>query len=146
MTPDDVPAGPLVVDTDVFSFLYAQRGRYLEFAALLAGHVLTVSFAAHGEILAGGYRAGWGPRRMDALRQALRGFVVLPYSSAVVEAWAPLHAKLAGHLHRGGANDLWTAACALAQAPPLPVVTNNLSDFQAVAGQQPALRLVHPDL
>lgn len=146
MTPDDVPAGPVVVDTDVFSFLYTQRGRYLEFAALLAGHVLTVSFAAHSEILAGGYRAGWGPRRMDALRQALRGFVVLPYSSAVVEAWAPLHAKLAGHLHRGGANDLWTAACALAQAPPLPVVTNNLSDFQAVAGQQPALRLVHPDL
>ncbi len=86
MTPDDVPAGPVVVDTDVFSFLYTQRGRYLEFAALLAGHVLTVSFAAHGEILAGGYRAGWGPRRMEALRQALRGFVVLPYSSAVVEA------------------------------------------------------------
>jgi len=73
------------------------------------------------------------------------GSWVLPYS-AVVEAWAPLHAKLFGQLHRGGANDLWTAACALVQVPPLPVVTNNLSDFRAVAAVRPELQLVHPDV
>ena len=82
---------------------------------------------------------------MEDLRRSLSGFVVLPYNRAVVEAWAPLHAKLAGHLHNGGANDLWTAACALVQSPPLPLVTNNLNDFRAIASQQPGLRLVHPD-
>jgi hypothetical protein len=40
---------------------------------------------------------------------------------------------------------LWTAACALAQPRPLPIVTNNLNDFQAIAKHFP-LRLVHPDI
>ncbi len=142
----DVPAGPLIVDTDVFSYLRTRRDRHAEFAELIGGHVLTVSFATYGEILAGGHKANLGQRRMDELRRALSGFVVLPYSRAVVEAWAPLHAKLSGHLHSGGANDLWTAACALVQSPPLPVVTNNLNDFRAIAAQQASLRLVHPDL
>lgn len=142
----DVPAGPLVVDTDVFSYLRTQRGRHAEFADLIGGHVLAVSFATYGEALAGGYKTKLGRRRMDELRRALNGFVVLPYSRAVVEAWAPLHARLFGHLHDGGANDLWTAACALVQSPPLPVVTNNLHDFRAVASEEPGLRLVHPDL
>ncbi len=142
----DVPAGPLVVDTDVFSYLRTSRGRHLEFANLINGHVLTLSFATYAEVLAGGYKANLGQRRMDELRRALSGFVVLPYNRAVAEVWAPLHAKLSGHLHNGGANDLWTAACALVQSPPLPVVTNNLNDYLAVAAQEPGLRLVHPDL
>lgn len=142
----DVPPGPLVIDTDVFSFLRTRRGRHTEFANLIYGHVLALSFATYGEILAGGYKVNLGQRRMDELRRALSGFVVLPYSKAVVEAWAPLHAKLSGHLHSGGANDLWTAACALVQSPPLPVVTNNLNDFRAINAEQPGLRLVHPDL
>jgi len=94
----DVPAGPLIVDTDVFSYLRTRRDRHAEFAELIGGHVLTVSFATYGEILAGGHKANLGQRRMDELRRAQSGFVVLPYSRAVVEAWAPLHAKLSGHL------------------------------------------------
>jgi len=76
----------------------------------------------------------------------LGGFVVLPDSSAVVEAWAALHPELFGQLHRGGADDLWTAACAVTQSPPLPVVTNNPTDSRAVAAAQPDLHLSHPDL
>jgi len=142
----EVPAGPLVIDTDVFSYLRTGSHRHTEFAELIDGHVLTLSFATYAEALAGGYKANLGKRRMDALRQVLSQFVVLPYSRAVVEAWAPLHAKLSGQLHNGGANDLWTAACALVQSPPLPVVTNNLNDFRAIAARQPNLHLVHPDL
>ena len=37
MGPSDVPAGPLVVDTGVFSRLHDKRGRYAEFAPLVAG-------------------------------------------------------------------------------------------------------------
>lgn len=44
MNPDDVPAGPLVVDTDVFSWLAWRRERHEEFGALVEGHVLAVSF------------------------------------------------------------------------------------------------------
>lgn len=146
MNPGDVPAGPLVVDTDVLSLIQTRRGRFAEFASLVEGHVLAISSATLGEVLAGAHKAGLGPRRLSALRGILTGYVVLPHDRAVVEAWAPLYGKLTGHLHAGGVNDLWTAACALTQSPCLPVVTVSLRDFEAVASQAPALQLVHPDL
>ena len=87
-----------------------------------------------------------GERRMDVLRQHLKGFVVIPYDEQVVDIWAKMHAKLSGHLHKGGTNDLWTAACALSLDPRLPIVTNNLGDFQTIAAAFPELALVHPSL
>ncbi|HVQ96229.1 MAG TPA: hypothetical protein VMU51_34745 [Mycobacteriales bacterium] len=45
MKPHEVPAGPLLVDTDVFSFLRLGKGRHADFAALIDGHVLAMSFA-----------------------------------------------------------------------------------------------------
>lgn len=45
MTPEDVPDGPLCIDTDAFSFLYGRRGRHTEFRPLVDGHLVVVSFA-----------------------------------------------------------------------------------------------------
>lgn len=146
MKPADVPDGPLLVDTDVVTMLRLGRGRHHDFAPLIAGHVLAVSFATYGEVLAHGYLDKLGTKRMDAIRRVLAHYVVLPYSGKVAEAWAPLHARLSGHLAGKGTNDLWTAACALSADPQLPVVTNNLSDFRTIAGEASALRIVHPDL
>jgi predicted nucleic acid-binding protein len=143
--PTDVPEGPLLVDTDVFSYLYSAKDRCESFRPLLRGHLLCMSFATYGEAMCLGHQRRWGETRMNELRQALRQFVVLPYDNVVAERWAPMHVKLRGHLHDGGTNDLWTAACAMAQPQPLPIVTNNLSDFLAIAEHFP-LRLVHPDL
>lgn len=146
MKPAEVPDGPLLVDTDVVSYWVVGADRGGAFAALVEGHELAISFATYGELLANGHRRGWGQRRLDELRSRLRSFVVLPYTERVVELWARMHARTSGHLHRGGANDLWTAACALALSPTLPVVTNNLKDFQAIASSFPDLIVVHPDL
>ena len=44
MRPDEVPAGPLALDTDVFSFLHMRKGRYHEFAPLVAGHPFALPF------------------------------------------------------------------------------------------------------
>lgn len=68
----------------------------------------------------------------------------MPYSVRVVEIWAEMNAKVSGHLHKGGANDLWTAACATALDPQLPIVTNNLKDFQAIASAFSAVQIIHP--
>jgi len=146
MNPAEVPVGPLLVDTDVFSFLHLGKGRHEEFSALLKGHILAISFATVGEVLAGGHAARLGEQRMNRLRDALRRFVIIPYTATVAEAWAPLYAKLRGHLHGEGINDLWTAACGLTQTPPIPIVTNNLRDFRTIAAQAAGLLLVHPDL
>lgn len=126
MKPDDVPDGPLLVDTDVVSYWTVQSSLGQAFAPLVAGHELALSFATYGELLANGYRSRWGERRMRDLRARLKGFVVIPYDERVVSTWARMHAKLSGHLHKGGTNDFWTAACALSLNPRLPIVTNNL--------------------
>ena len=146
MTPDDVPAGPLMVDADVVSYVHAQSGRHGDFEQLLDGHLLVVSFATYAEVLARGFKAGLGTRRMDALRATLARYVVLPYSADVAETWAQVAPKVRGHLHAGGANDVWTAAAAVAHDPPLPVVTNNLTDFQSIQVHVPSLHLINPDL
>lgn len=146
MTPEDVPDGPLCVDTDAFSFVYLGRGRKDDFRRLIDGHLLAVSFATVGELRAMTYQAAWGERRRQHLDTVLReNYVVLTATDAVVEQYAQLHARFTGRLKDGGVNDMWTAACALAQPEPVPIVTNNLGDFQTIAGEFP-LTLVHPDL
>jgi predicted nucleic acid-binding protein len=146
VNPADVPDGPLLVDTDVVSYWITQTERGKVFHELLEGHEQAMSFATYGELLANAHHSRWGARRINALRGRLRTFVVLPYNVQVVELWSEMHSKLAGHLHKGGTNDLWTAACALTIRPQLPVATNNLKDFQAIAVAFPDLRIVHPDL
>lgn len=146
MTPEEVPDGPLCVDTDVFSWLYSGRGRHHDFRQLVDGHLLVVSFATVGELRAGALRANWGERRRGRLEQMLReNYIVLTATDAVVQKYAELYARFTGRLKGGGVNDMWTAACALAQPAPVPVVTNNLADFHTIANEFP-LRLVHPDL
>ena len=73
MTPDGVPDGPLLVDTDVVSYWTVQSQRGEAFTELVAGHELAVSFATYGELLANGYRNRWGDRRMQMLQTRLRG-------------------------------------------------------------------------
>lgn len=83
---------------------------------------------------------------MEALRETLSRYVVSPYTAEVAEVWARIAPKVRGHLHDGGSNDLWSAAAAVASQPPLPVVTNNLKDFQAIQQHLPNLVLIHPEL
>jgi predicted nucleic acid-binding protein len=142
----DVPDGPLLVDSDVVSYWLIEAEQGKEFSSLVAGHEQAISFATYGELLAFGHKSRWGERRMHILHNRLKAFVVVPYTARAVELWAEMHAKLAGHLHKGGTNDLWTAACALAMIPQLPIATNNLRDFQTIAVAFPDLRLIHPDL
>ena len=47
------------------------------------------------------------------------------------------------HLKKDGLNDMWTAACVLAEEPPLPIATNNLADFELLASWR-SFPIVHP--
>jgi predicted nucleic acid-binding protein len=150
VSPEEVPDGPLCVDADVFSWTYGQQERCHEFTVLMRGHLLVVSFATVGELRAGAMRAQWDESRRQHLEQVLReNYIVLTATDAVVTKYAELHVRFRGglkdRLKNGGENDLWTAACALAQPEPVPIVTNNLNDFQTIAKEFP-LTIVHPDL
>ncbi len=146
MRPEDVPAGPVLVDTDVATWLLGDRPEAEPWLPLLRGHLLTLSFVNVGELLAYPISRSWGSVKATKWSEGIRNrFVVLPFNVAITEQWAPMHLKYSGHLQHGGANDLWIAASALAANPPLPLATNNVSDFQKVADDYP-LTLLHPDL
>jgi predicted nucleic acid-binding protein len=100
----------------------------------------------YGELLANGYRNRWGQSRIKRLQTHLHRLVVIPYNESVVVTWAQMHAKLSGHLHKGGTNDLWTAACAISIDPCMPIVTNNLTEFQTISTEFLRLQIVHPDM
>jgi predicted nucleic acid-binding protein len=142
--PDEVPAGPLAVDTDAFSAVHWGKGRRAEFTALISGHPLALPFPVVGELKVGALRAKLGAKRLEALDRAIGLCVVLPSDARVVERWAAMRARLINQLKGEGINDLWAAACCLVH--DLPLVTNNLSDFETIAKVEPDLRLVHPDL
>jgi predicted nucleic acid-binding protein len=146
VTPADVPEGPLVVDTDVLSMVMWSRGQHLDWEPLIDGHVLTISFVTVAEVRAGALIANFGDARRRELEEHVRQLVVLPASDAVTAMYAQLFARFRGRLKGGGVNDMWIAACALAQNPaPIPLATANLSDFRTIAGEFP-LQIVHPDL
>ncbi len=134
----------MALDMDVFSMLHVHKGRYEEWAELARGHDYALAFAVVGEVKGGAMRARWGDHRRAALDVSLRACVVLPTTVDVVNHWAALHAALKDPLKGGGVNDMWVAACCLAYG--LPLLTNNLADYQRLAIHAPALRLIHPDL
>jgi predicted nucleic acid-binding protein len=142
--PDEVPEGPLAIDTDAFSAVHWGRGRRDEFSALIAGRPLAMPFAVVGELKVGAIRGKLGQKSLTELERAIGVCVVIPSDARVVEQWAAMRSKLMNQLKGEGINDLWIAACCLVHN--LPLVTNNLADFQTIGNAAPALRLVHPDL
>jgi predicted nucleic acid-binding protein len=142
--PEDVPDGPLAVDTDAFSFVHLRKGAYQSYTALMAGHQLALPSAVVGELKVGAIRSGIGGKKLEELDRAVGVCVVIPVDDCVVDVWAVLRAKLMNRLAGKGINDIWIAACCLVY--DLPLVTNNLKDFSTIATVQPTLRLVHPDL
>ncbi len=142
MIPSDVPAGPLLVDTDVVSCLIWSKSRHQEWAGLVTGHILALSFATIGELRSGAISAGWGESRRAILERRITQFVPVPGRDAVVDEFAKVHARFRGQFDH---NDMWTVACSLAQPDPLPVATANLRHFQPMADAF-GFVLVHPDL
>jgi len=144
LEPKDVPAGPIALDTDVFSFLHVEKGPYKEFAPFVAGREIGLPFSVIGELRAFAIVGKWGTRRVAELERAIRLCTPIASSDQITSHWSLLHSRFRGRLKDGGANDMWTAACCLTHG--LPLLTNNLSDFQTIAAEFPALTLVHPDL
>lgn len=151
MTPEPVPAGPLLVDTDVLSWIALGEGRSDEFAQLLVGHELFVCFVTVAEVRTFLRMGVLADERAAGLRAGLDDYAVLDIRlDDVVTEWAGLRAAT---MASGTAddrerrqNDTWIAACALSVEPPLPIVTGNLRDSVRLAEAAPPLRIVHPDL
>ena len=139
---------PVLLDTDVFSWLIWQQKshatNYKRFAPLVNGRPWFLSFATVGELISGSInpKAPFGPKRILALRQHIQGCTTLIVTDDVINIWGELHAKFRGQIDT---NDMWIAACALAQHPTLPIATNNLKHFKPMS-ETFGISLVHPSL
>jgi predicted nucleic acid-binding protein len=143
---EDVRGGvPLLVDTDVFSFVHTQRGPWEDFAPFLQRRVLAVSFVTVAEVWYGARKDNWGEKKCKALEVALGAYLQIAPDVRVSMKWADIARECLGQLSGDKeAHDLWIAACALVFE--LPLVTNNLGDFQVIAARFVDLELVHPSL
>jgi tRNA(fMet)-specific endonuclease VapC len=148
LTPDEVPEGILLVDTDVFSWIAWRRPQYEQYQPLVQGHELALSFVTVAELRYGAIKNDdWSMERRSRLESIILSYdAILPASDSVCSLWAEIYRSCKGKLSGPGQgiNDMWIAACALAQPEPIPLVTANVKDFVVIAAAFP-LVLVYPE-
>jgi predicted nucleic acid-binding protein len=124
--------GPLVVDTDVVSFLFDQDAvRASRYERILRGRKCYLPFVVMGELLYRVEHRHWGPSRRARLAEFLKAYWVVQTAPDIVEVWA---APRADAMRCGRAierQDAWVAAVALTLG--LPLVTHNATDFAGVS-------------
>jgi tRNA(fMet)-specific endonuclease VapC len=119
----------VIVDTDVFSFLFKGDTRASLYENALRGQVPHLSFATVAELYRWAVRRGWGPDRIADLVQTIRSFQVLGYDDAMAWEWARVMSIKGRPMAVG---DAWIAAAALRHK--MPLITHNRRDFEGIAG------------
>ena len=102
MRGEDVPPGPLLVDTDVFSWITWQRGRFREFDDLVEGRILALSFATVAELRAGVLIGAWGDKRRRIIEERIAQYVVLTATDAVTHRFSEVYARFRNQLKGDG--------------------------------------------
>jgi predicted nucleic acid-binding protein len=123
-----VPETAVVVDTDVYSWLFV-RQRQLEGAELqrirdrLVGRMVVIAIQTRAELLVWPLLQQWGESRKTELAKRLTATPTLPVSADVCDCYVRLtvQCKRLGHalgdkMHTG---DRWVAASAIALGRPL---------------------------
>ncbi len=137
--PGDEALPPLVLDTNVLTYLTDDRNRHPEWDAVVRGRTLVLSFVTVGEILHGTMSAGWSKARIADVESRLQAYPVIPGTFGVSRKFAELRRWFLGRI---GDNDLWIAACVLAHPGPVSLATSD-ADFDQIATKFP-LDIVRP--
>jgi len=77
----------LLLDTDVFSFLFKDHPLAEAYRPHVKGHTLAISFMTVAELYQGAYRAGWGAQQIERLESRIAAYVVIPSSHAISKRW-----------------------------------------------------------
>jgi predicted nucleic acid-binding protein len=121
---------PVVVDTDVVSFLFKAHSLAPAYQAILAGRSLAVSLFTLAEIEYRMEAKNWGASRRELMRRFLTRFTPLLPDADTARVWA----RIKNGCEKKGRPitfaDAWIAAAAVQLNVPL--ATHNASDFGAV--------------
>ncbi len=122
----------VLLDTDVFSYLFKGDTWAGAYAELLLGRHLAVSFMTVAELYEWSVIRKWGQNRTERLEARLSRYIIIPSDVELCRLWGRVRglAKMSGAAI--SAQDAWIAATALRH--DLPLVTNNAADFENVLG------------
>lgn len=132
-----VPAGsaallPVVVDTDVVSYIFKRDTRAAGFEPHLIGRAPVISFMTVAELDAWADQRNWGQAARTRLEQSLARYTVHFPDRRLCRFWATV-TTVGRHTGRPvGHADAWIAASALFLNAPL--VTHNTADYAGVPG------------
>ena len=138
--PQHITKNRILVDTDVFSYIFRGDAQAEFFRPYLLHKTLAVSFVTVAQLYYGAYKADWGQNRITRLENQLKNYVILPYDYLVCQYWAQIRKDCESQGHRIEHADNWIAACALRYECAL--ATNNRKHFEAIKN----LELICPGL
>lgn len=130
----------ILVDTDVFSFIFNGHTKAEFFKSFLSNKTLAVSFMSVAELYYGAYFANWGIARISRLENQLKNYVVLPYDYLLCQKWAEIKYQCGAVGKSIEHGDCWIAATALRYECPL--ATGNGDHYKNVSH----LKLISPGL
>jgi tRNA(fMet)-specific endonuclease VapC len=129
---------PIVVDTDVASYIFNWHSSAQRYVDALRGSELILSFTSIAEMRMRAMDEGWGVRRRNLLEHFMRSFGAAYADDALCTSWAALRARARAAGRSLSPQDAWIAATALRLDAAL--ATNNRSDFEHIQ----KLRLLPP--
>ena len=124
----------LLVDTDVVSFLLKGDSRANQYAFIIQGHRLALSFMTVAELFQWAAVRNWGKERTAKLEKSLTNYLIIPVDIEICRIWGNLRAERQTIGRVISPQDAWIAATAIRHNWPL--VTNNAKDFQGISELQ----------
>jgi len=124
--------GYVLLDTDVFSYLWKGHSYGEPFRRAIEGHRPCISFATVAELYKGAAKQNWGPTKIAQLETHLETTLVVPFDIELSRTCGRL---LALREERGLTMeefDAWIAATALRHH--IPLATNNRKHFEGIDG------------
>ena len=123
---------PVVIDTDVVSFLFKNDSRAQSYFRHLSDRQWLISFMTEAELEQWALLSNWQAKRMEWLRVFMGRFAVVPSSRDLVVKWAEVMVAARRSGRRLETADAWIAATAALYDAPL--ITHNANDYLGVAG------------
>lgn len=117
----------LLIDTDVFSYVYRDKGPAASYVKHLQNNALAISFITVGELYGWASKHNWSSKSIVAMEAYLKNYIVIPFDYEVARKYGEIKTALERQGAPVGTNDIWIAACARRHG--IPLVTHNRKDF-----------------